>query len=169
MAHETHADLIVMGTHGRTGLYRLMAGSVATTVLEQAHCSVLALRAGNHAPIADEIRVVLHPTDFSKASEAALTVARAIVRDHGARLILLHVVPFDLHLDETMVALTDMGEYRKALDAIRGHADGADLKYPVATQLVRGFEVQEILQAAHESGCDMIVMGTHGARALAVS
>jgi nucleotide-binding universal stress UspA family protein len=44
MAQETHADLVVMGTHGRVGLGRLM-GSVAEKVVRQAHCPVLTIRA----------------------------------------------------------------------------------------------------------------------------
>ena len=43
-ATESKADLIVMGTHGRTGLARLLAGSVAETVLRTAPCPVLAVR-----------------------------------------------------------------------------------------------------------------------------
>jgi len=45
LAVEVGANLIVMGTHGRRGLSRLMAGSVATEVLHKSHCPVLALRA----------------------------------------------------------------------------------------------------------------------------
>ena len=46
VADEIGAELIVMGTHGRTGLRRLMAGSVASSVLAGSHCSVLALHGG---------------------------------------------------------------------------------------------------------------------------
>jgi universal stress protein A len=44
VADEIHADLIVMGTHGRTGLLRLMMGSVAEYVMQHAHCPVITLR-----------------------------------------------------------------------------------------------------------------------------
>jgi nucleotide-binding universal stress UspA family protein len=44
LAQETHCDLIVMGTHGRTGLARLLVGSVAEEVLRRASCPVLTLR-----------------------------------------------------------------------------------------------------------------------------
>ena len=40
-AEETHADLIVIGTHGRTGIARLLLGSVAEKVVRHAHCAVL--------------------------------------------------------------------------------------------------------------------------------
>jgi nucleotide-binding universal stress UspA family protein len=45
LAKELKADLIVMGTHGRTGLRRLALGSVAEAVLRRAHCPVLTVRA----------------------------------------------------------------------------------------------------------------------------
>jgi len=51
VANEIHADLIVMGTHGRTGLERLLMGSVAEQVLRQAPCPVLTVR----NPSAEEI------------------------------------------------------------------------------------------------------------------
>jgi nucleotide-binding universal stress UspA family protein len=44
VAHESRADLIVMGTHGRTGLGRLLMGSVAEQVVRQALCPVLTVR-----------------------------------------------------------------------------------------------------------------------------
>jgi nucleotide-binding universal stress UspA family protein len=44
VAEEVHCDLIVMGTHGRTGLGRLLMGSVAEAVLRQAPCPVLTVK-----------------------------------------------------------------------------------------------------------------------------
>ena len=49
-ARAWRADLIVMGTHGRTGLARLLLGSVARNVLHHATCSVLITRAAEHSP-----------------------------------------------------------------------------------------------------------------------
>lgn len=49
MADEVNADLIVMGTHGRTGLKRLLLGSVAEMVLRRAHCPVLTVKEPAHA------------------------------------------------------------------------------------------------------------------------
>jgi nucleotide-binding universal stress UspA family protein len=53
VAQETHCDLIVIGTHGRTGLDRVLMGSVAEKVLRQAPCPVLAVKTPfeNEAPI----------------------------------------------------------------------------------------------------------------------
>jgi nucleotide-binding universal stress UspA family protein len=43
-AEDTHADLIVIGTHGRRGLSRMVLGSVAEDVMRRAQCPVLAVR-----------------------------------------------------------------------------------------------------------------------------
>src|SRR5262249_33541589 len=107
VAEEVGADLIVMGSHGRTGLRRLLAGSVARDVLRAARCAVLALRGHEHRPGVAGIRTILHPTDFSRASEAALGVARSLARDLGARLIVLHILPFDIYLEGRMAAEFD--------------------------------------------------------------
>jgi nucleotide-binding universal stress UspA family protein len=162
VADEVGADLIVMGTHGRTRLRRLLAGSVAATVLTGAHGSVLALRAGQSEPKAEAMQVIVHPTDFYRASEAALEVARALARDHRARLIVLHVVPLDPYLDGKLGAEIDIRDYQRSLDLLRKRLDGPDLKHRVETRLVRGFEAEEILREAQDFAADLIVMGTHG-------
>ncbi len=166
MAGEIDCDLIAMGTHGLTGLRGLLAGSVAIAVLRGAHCPVLALRGAERPRDTEEMRVILHPTDFSVDSEAALKVARSLARDHGARLIVLHVAPLEVLMSGTVAAEVDPRVYRDALADVRGRVDGPDLKHPVETLLARGFAAEKILETAEEVGCDLIVMGTHGRSAL---
>jgi nucleotide-binding universal stress UspA family protein len=166
-AEEVGADLIVMGTYGRTGLSRLLAGSVAMAVLEKARCSVLALRAGEGRHRFGEIRVILHPTDFSKASNAAVDVAHSLARDLGARLIVLHVIPLLIDLEGRPTTEINLRDYQRSLDVLRQRLEGPDLKEPVETRLDRGTDVEEILRVAGEVGCDLIVMGTHGHTGLA--
>jgi nucleotide-binding universal stress UspA family protein len=182
-AAELGCDLIVMGTHGRTGLGRLLTGSVAETVLRQARCPVLVLHssespgatpgtlahAGEPGPTAGKGRAVRHvgtvghPTDFSECSGVALRVARALARDHGARLVLLHVVTqIDVpHLDEP-ATVEDPETCRETLDGLCQLLEGADLKYPVTARLRLGEPPAEVLRTADETGCDLLVMGTHG-------
>ncbi len=162
VAHDRHSDLIVMGTHGRTGVRRMVAGSVAISVLRQAECPVLALRSADHPHASKPIDAILHATDFSEDSEAALRVARSLARHHGARLIILHVATLEVLTDGTNAAEVDPREYRDALEQIKQRVDGPDLKQPVETMLKRGFPAEGIIEAADEVGCDLIVMGTHG-------
>jgi nucleotide-binding universal stress UspA family protein len=162
IAKEIESDLIVMGTHGRTGLRWLLAGSVAIAVLHEAHCPVLALRDADLPRKTEDFQVILHPTDFSKSSECALAVARALARDLGSRLPMLHVVPFPVYAGGTMAAELDPRVYRQELEAVRNRVDGPDLKYPAETHLSRGDAADEILRVADEIESSLIVMGTHG-------
>jgi nucleotide-binding universal stress UspA family protein len=107
------------------------------------------------------VRTVLHPTDFSDASAAALRVARSLARDHGARLIVLHVAPAGAVYGTIPVPL-DLQPHQDSLEVIREVIGGTDLKYPVETRLRLGHAAAEILRAAEEVGADLIVMGTHG-------
>ena len=161
-ASEVGSDLIVMGTHGRTGLSWLVAGSVAIAVLRGAHCPVLAVRLPEVPRKSEDIRVILHPTDFSESSEAAAHMAHMLARDLGARLVILHVASLEVIMDGTPAADTNPGVYKDALEHVRKRLDGGDLKYPVETRISRGFTAEGILQTAEEVGCDLIVMGTHG-------
>jgi nucleotide-binding universal stress UspA family protein len=155
-------DLIVMGTHGRQGLDRLLAGSIAETVLRKAVCPVLALRRQKGPGPDVPIRVILHPTDFSDRSGASLDVARLLARDTGAQLILLHVTPPDILLEGTLAAGGDPRGDRDCLEEIRRRMEGPDLKCPVQARLDHGEPAAEILRAADEVRADLIVMGTHG-------
>lgn len=161
MAEEVEADLIVAGTHGRTGLSWLLAGSVATSVLRRAHCPVLVVHASERLRDADANPCILHPTDFAANSEEALRVAHNLARDLGMRLVILHVAPFAAYLNEMLVPM-DPSVYDEALEEVRRRVDGADLKYPVEIRHSQGDPAEEILRVAVETNCNLIVMGTHG-------
>jgi nucleotide-binding universal stress UspA family protein len=105
------------------------------------------------------IRTILVPTDFSKHAGTALDVARTLARDHGARLIVLHV---DMQYSGTLAMTIDPGTSRKALDAIREQLEGSDLKCSVETQLRIGDPVDEILEAIATENPDLVVVGSHG-------
>jgi nucleotide-binding universal stress UspA family protein len=155
-------DLIVMGTHGRTGLRRLVAGSIAEAVLRRARCPVLALRTPELPPEAERVQVILHPTDFSSCSEPALQVARSLARDYGARLVVIHLIPSDVLVQEAVVMLENPREDLDSLETMRKRLDGPDLKFPVEVRLDHGDAMAEIPRVAGELGCGLIVMGTHG-------
>ena len=74
-ADEVEADLIVVSTHGRSGLERLLCGSVAESVLQRSSRPVLVVRQTDVSRTEKPIRIVLHPTDFSGRSRPALGVA----------------------------------------------------------------------------------------------
>src|SRR5262249_19612981 len=137
-------------------------GSIAEGVLRKARCPVLALRGREERRGEEPIRVVLHPTDFSERSESALRVARLLARDHGARLIVLHVTPPDIVLEGRVEPGGDPRADLDSLELIRGRVDGPDLSYPVEIRLAHGDAAPEILRLAEDVGASLIVMGTHG-------
>jgi nucleotide-binding universal stress UspA family protein len=162
LAQDPGWDLVVLGTHGRTGFRSLLSGRVAEKILRGAHCPVLALRSHRRPPRVKPVSTILHPTDFSKLSEPARKVSRELARDLGARLVLLHVATPEVGYPEVGPFEVDQQEDRDRLDEMRAQLDGYDLKEPIEVEAVRGEVVPEVLRAAEARGCDLIVMGTHG-------
>jgi nucleotide-binding universal stress UspA family protein len=100
------------------------------------------------------IRTIIHPTDFSDRSESALSLAWSLARDHGALLILLHViVP-----TEDSWFQQDAAEVREKLNQMP--MPGAEVR--VDRRLIEGIPASEILRVAAETNADLIVLGTHG-------
>ena len=163
VAEHLKADLIALGTEGLTGIPRIIMGSVAEAVLRRASRPVLVMRAGTHLPTqAGEAKRILHPTDFSEESRAALSLARELARDFGIGLVLLHVLPAGGKVPGAVPPTMDVAATREALDLMQRLTDGADLKWPIQIALRRGETAAEILQGAKAAECDLIVMGTHG-------
>jgi nucleotide-binding universal stress UspA family protein len=155
---KNNIDLLVMGTHGRTGLGKAMLGSVAETVFRQCECPVLTvgpkvIRRSDKQAAAKEI---LHATDFTIASRAAAPYAISQAQEQGSHLVLLHVI-------ETPKAgeLTYGGEFvDAALHLLR------DLVPPEANLWCKPEEVVKfgdpadvILDLARERNADLIVLG----------
>jgi nucleotide-binding universal stress UspA family protein len=81
LASEISADLVVVGTHGRTGFRRFLLGSVAERVVRLSETNVLVARARRED--SSSYRHVLVPTDFSATAERALAVAIDLVDEDG--------------------------------------------------------------------------------------
>src|SRR5205814_10101138 len=93
LAQPIPADLVVMPTHGRTGLKHVFLGSTAERIVQHSSCPVLvtrgsALQADNGSRFA--IKTILVPVDFSNCSREGLRYAIAFAKDFGAKIILLH-------------------------------------------------------------------------------
>ena len=96
-AQESHCDLIVLGTHGRSGLEHLTMGSVAERVLRKAGRPVMTVppRAPDVVPVPSALfRRVLCAIDFSPSSMQALDYACAIAQEAGGQLAVVHAVEF---------------------------------------------------------------------------
>ncbi len=92
---QLNIDLVVLGTHGRSGLKKVVIGSAAEEVLRSAGCPVLTVGPNIDTSLnsAGEFRRILLATDFHSASAKALEYALFLANDPAAKLILLHVMP----------------------------------------------------------------------------
>jgi nucleotide-binding universal stress UspA family protein len=108
------------------------------------------------------IKTILHPTDFSERSDQAFRLACSLARDHGARVIVLHVAPPPMATTVGGVMTPEPGrhdeEYWDRLRRVRPD----DLGVPVEYLLAEGSPAEGVLRAARQTQCDLIVMGTHG-------
>ena len=81
------ADLVVMATHGRTGLSHLILGSVAEKVVRETSGPVFISRHGEHLSEAQPFQKILVPVDITEQSGPALSYARQIAEQYGAPCI----------------------------------------------------------------------------------
>lgn len=93
--HQLDISLVVLGTHGRSGLKKILMGSAAEGVLRSAGCAVLTVGPNLDPSFSTtgEFRTILFATDFHSASAKALEYAQFLTNEPKTKLILLHVMP----------------------------------------------------------------------------
>lgn len=163
------ADLIVMGTHGRSGFSRLVSGSVAEKVLRKAPCPVLTIPP--HAPAPGDQAIfkrILCPIDFSPASQQGLGFALDLARQSNGKVTLLSVVEWLSESGlgpEAPASANDFVQHLMNDAAQRLHglvADESRTWCDIEEVVVSGRAHREILRVAAEQQSDLIVMGAHG-------
>jgi nucleotide-binding universal stress UspA family protein len=151
-AVETNTDVIVMGTHGRTGWSRFHLGSVMEGVLRQAAVPVLAVGPG--AASADggaALRHILCPVNFDALSKATLEAAILLARETGAQLTVLHVLEHEAKTDDALKT----AEERLCDWARLAGSEQCSLQHVVR----HGNAVQVIVDEAKRAGTDLLVIG----------
>jgi nucleotide-binding universal stress UspA family protein len=167
-AARLQADLIVIGTHGLSGLKKLMLGSTAERVLRKATVPVLAIPpAALPATVSDTggpllaVRAVLAASDFSRPATRALQYAAAIARRLNARLFLTHVVsPLNVS-SEFQRYVEGIDEHATARARTMLEAQGCDVlgPQPVETLVELGRPADRIASIGRDRGAGLIVMG----------
>lgn len=155
-------DLIILGTHGRRGLKKLVLGSVAEEIFRRAKCPVITV--GPSAPQDGtgecKLQRVLYATDFSTGSLQALPYALALARERGKKLVLLHVLP-EIEIPGTELdAIAE--STRQRLQQLL--SPGISLWCQTEARVMFGSPADKILQIAEEDKIDLIVMGARHAR-----
>jgi nucleotide-binding universal stress UspA family protein len=172
-ADDSRTDLLVMGTHGRSGFEALFLGSVTEKVLRSTHVPVLTVPPAVERVESVVYKTILCPIEFSDPSTRALEYALTLAEETGARVILLHVV-------EQMVDAPQAGElspfsleqYRQQLEEdaqvrLRSAVpDEARVWCTPEERVLSGKAYRVILDIAQQERVEVVVMGVHGKGAL---
>ncbi|MEX0600472.1 MAG: universal stress protein [Rhodothermales bacterium] len=163
-AKSYDVDLIVMGTHGRTGIDHLLSGSVAEDVVRHASCPVLTVRCSERAGWKEQVNRILVPVDFSE--HMAVGPALELARIYGAEVDLLHVIEEavlptiygvePLSPGAPLYVQRTEGALRKAVEDF----DTEDLEIRAHVRI--GNPSRRILEFAEEDRCDLIVVASQG-------
>ncbi|AEM56978.1 universal stress protein [Haloarcula hispanica N601] len=160
---ENEIDLIVMGTHGRTGVRRFLLGSVTEKVVRLADVPVLSVKA-DAEPGTVSFDDILLPTDGSSGAEAAIEPTGALASATDATVHLVSVVDTrSLGIDVGSSVIVDELE-SVATDAVGDASDrlsGMGVE-TVETAITHGVPYRAILDAIEEADADLVVIGTHG-------
>jgi len=156
---EYKVDLIVLGTHGRKGMDRLLLGSDAEALLRHARCPVLSV--GPSVPDllnkTWSIREVLCPVTFDQRSAEVAAYAHKLAAQFGVELVFFHVK------SPGSQQHPDWASFEKAFHQ---HVGDEDAKYSLRTRLVSGAPGSSIVDVATQRGSDLIVMGVRPASAM---
>ncbi|MFB6274023.1 MAG: universal stress protein [Salinibacter sp.] len=164
-AEDEDIDLIVMGTHGRRGVERMLFGSVTEEVVRKAPCPAFTVRTDAEVPPDQAVRRVLAPVDFSEASEAAIQHAKEIALTYGAELDLLHVVEEPLYPTEYGLgpASFPTEEVVENVENQLGDLAREKIGYEhVMIDAQLGPPDSTILEYVEDNGVDLVVIATHG-------
>jgi len=170
-AIEIDADLLAIGTHGRSGFERLVLGSVAEKVLRKARCPVLTVPAAqpDAVPAASVVfKRILCAVDFSDSSMQAMNYAMSLAQEADGELTLLHVLPETIAGMEAAPGEGTIGDIMRRREAdLRAQLQDAVPESVAAycrieTVMTHGQSWREILREAEARHIELIVMGVQG-------
>lgn len=178
LAEEIGADLLVIGTHGRSGFAKLALGSVAEELLRLASCPVITFGPKADvaaAPPGSALHSILFATDFGAGSAKALPYVQALAADPSTSLALLHMIasmPATASLSAYAPASAAADEFQewegssraRSLEQLKQwwlHDSKLEREpdYIVATN----FLPEGMLSVAQRRHCDLLVMGANHA------
>jgi nucleotide-binding universal stress UspA family protein len=168
-AHDI--DFIVMGTHGRRGVRRLLLGSVTEEVIRRSPCPVLTMRTHKEAWTLPRIDRIMVPVDFSASTRQVIGVASRMAEHYDAAITLVHVVDLEYYpyygfgsdpfraVEKDMVMASE-GKLTEYVEELQGAGI-------IATgETVKGHPAKAIRETAVEHDVDLIVVGLHCRRGL---
>jgi nucleotide-binding universal stress UspA family protein len=167
-ASDQKPDVIVLGTHGRRGFRRMVAGSVAMDVVRRAIGPVITVPSRSN-PLAEKAFArILVPIDFSMHARTALGCARWLAHELGSELHVLHVIEkpvFPAFYDASVEMMYGNAESmieEARLELVHVTESVDDLDLPYTSEVVQGHAIEAILETASRLKSDLIVLSTHG-------
>ncbi len=161
MVQEHKIDLIVIGTHGRRGVEKLLLGSTAEEILRCAKTPVLMVGPETSIAAKTEARLgrILYATDFSRASEPAMHYASFLASEYGAELFFLHIAE-DVWKEplSTRMQAADFFQMRFREEHLVLE-EGCRPEF----QVEFGPIAERVLEAAGKLHIELIVLGVRGA------
>lgn len=162
MLQERDVDLIVLGTHGRTGLKKAVFGSTAEEIFRRTAVPVLTIgpgvRTGAHN--GGHFHCMLFATDFNAVSNAAAAYAMSLAQENQSRLVLLHVLPAPKPgRAKKAVELSVAEALHRVEDLLPGDPELWCRPEPTVEH---GEPGAQILATAERCGADLIVLGVRG-------
>lgn len=152
-------DLCVIGSHGRTGIKRVLLGSVAEKVVRHAHCSVLVIPL-DVEPTA--FKNVLVPTDFSTTAEYAALLAASLVDPEGT-IQLFHCVELPFMYGSPFGVPVEYDDDARKLLAAETEKLKPYTKAKIETSFRIGAPGAEALHVLErDPTIDLVVTGSHG-------
>lgn len=157
-AGKGRCDLIIMGTHARTGVARTFLGSTTEGVLRSSSIPVLTVRSSDRIAVAP-FGTLLLAVDDSEPADAAAALAARLVGTAGAHVVACHAIePAPANLAEEL--------RREARSTVDGALTRAGLPENTPVAIVDGDPAEALVATAYAQGAGTIVAGTHGRRGL---
>ena len=159
-AHEAPADLIVMGSHGRSGVKRWALGTVADRVLRDAPCAVVTCVPSGAGPAAvgTDGPGILCAVDLSDSSPATLEYALALAGTLAVPLTVLHVVAAGGEVVCGLAYAKRVADARERLQQMLPNQTAVHIEMAIVT----GTPYREILRIADEQHARLVVVGNRG-------
>ena len=169
---EFQPDLIVMCTHGRSGVRELLYGSIAQQVVAQGMTPLLLIKPGIDAATSFKLDKIIVPLDSGPVHDDSLPVTQELASAYGSNIHLLTVIPTfttvageaaaaGTLLPATTSALLDI-EVENAEEDLRAHL--SELKqggFRASAEVARGDPATQILNISEKLNADLIALTTH--------
>ena len=158
IAREVGATRVIVGTHGRRSVKKLLLGSVANSILRKVEVPICTIgpQASYGAPVGKPRRI-LHPVSLTPGYEHSARVALEIAQYYQAEIRLLHILPPGYQQGKEAERLA---EWTRA-ELSRLIPEEAPLWIVSSVQVEEGTVVGKTLDAANQMNADLIVLGVN--------